>query len=299
MPQKAIGINVAPLIDLLDCPLENASYRLFEGLEIVAPPRVQIDQNDKDWLGGSALEELTTARYALQYTYDALPSVHLGEPEKISDEILKRALISLWITKPTGACIKYFFRYREPWHTDNAASIGRHQSWLHPNITYKQCKLNANDLDVFSSISKMVHTIFENRKALRRSLYYLNSALHLQHWESGFVMFTITLESLFTTDSNEITHKIAERIAWFLESKAEKRREVFNQMKEIYQIRSKIVHGADIRKMSSERSRKLLADLEYLTRKIMKKILQDQSLIDSFSDKQKNREKFLTSLLFQ
>lgn len=299
MPQKTIGINVAPLIDLSDCPLENASYKLFEGLEIVAPPRVQIDQNDKDWLGGSALEELTTARYALQYTYDALPSIHLGELERISDEILKRTLISLWITKPTGACIKYFLRYREPWHTYNAASIARPQSWLHPNITYKQCKLNANDLDVFSSISKMIHNIFENRKALRRSLYYLNSALHLQQWESGFVMFTITLESLFTTDSNEITHKIAERIAWFLESNPEKRQEVFNQMKEIYQIRSKIVHGADIRKMSSERSRKLLADLEYLTQKIMKKILQDQSLVDSFSDKQKNREKFLTSILFQ
>ena len=190
-------------------------------------------------------------------------------------------------------------RYRRPWHSDNATCIVSHQDWLHPNQRYEKAGLSVSDLAEFSMIATAVQGIFEQKKALVRSIYYLNGALHMWLWDARFVMFTVVLESLFTTDSQEISHKIAERVAWFLEVEVESRRSLYDRMREIYKIRSKIVHGTEIKGVVGEVSESLMADLELYTQRALKKILADQSLVDTFSSKSDERESFLGSLLFK
>jgi len=59
------------------------------------------------------------------------------------------------------------------------------------------------------------------------------------------------LESLFTTDNMELSHKLSERVAYFLASTPNKRRELYRQTKNIYAVRSKVVHGSAISKVGN------------------------------------------------
>ena len=58
--------------------------------------------------------------------------------------------------------------------------------------------------------------------------------------------YCTALESLFLSDITELAHRLSERVAYFLENEPEKRKEIFKQAKEIYSIRSKVVHGSPI-----------------------------------------------------
>ncbi|MBU0508886.1 hypothetical protein KKH27_08635 [bacterium] len=54
--------------------------------------------------------------------------------------------------------------------------------------------------------------------------------------------YCTALEGLFSTDNQELSHKLAERIAIFL-AESPKRSELYRSIKRAYAIRSKVVHG--------------------------------------------------------
>jgi hypothetical protein len=56
------------------------------------------------------------------------------------------------------------------------------------------------------------------------------------------------LECLLGTDSVELTHKLSERIAWLLSDNAENRVRIFRQVKALYTIRSRVIHGSVVTK---------------------------------------------------
>ena len=51
------------------------------------------------------------------------------------------------------------------------------------------------------------------------------------------------LETLFTTESTELAHKVSQRGAFFLGERAYDRWEIFSAIKNAYNIRSNLVHG--------------------------------------------------------
>ncbi len=111
-------------------------------------------------------------------------------------------------------------------------------------------------------------------------------------------MLTVVLESLFTTDNQEITHKMSERIAFFLEENREKRRILFKRIKKIYKIRSNIVHGTDVSKIINDRSTELSEDLERIVQSVVKKVIINPQLCETFSGKHSKREEFFDKLIF-
>ena len=72
-------------------------------------------------------------------------------------------------------------------------------------------------------------------------------------WESlctpfpaqAYLSLTTVLESILTTDDEktEITHRLAERVAALLTRNGEERVRIYRQVKELYNIRSKLIHG--------------------------------------------------------
>jgi hypothetical protein len=60
--------------------------------------------------------------------------------------------------------------------------------------------------------------------------------------------YCTAFETLFSTNSFELTHKLAERLACFLSNEPSKRMELFNSIKTIYGLRSSVVHGSSIKK---------------------------------------------------
>jgi len=56
----------------------------------------------------------------------------------------------------------------------------------------------------------------------------------------------IAFESLFLADNQELTYKLAIRVAFFLEERQDRRQTIIKDIKKSYGYRSKIVHGKHV-----------------------------------------------------
>ena len=75
------------------------------------------------------------------------------------------------------------------------------------------------------------------------ALGYLWSGVTSQHPELSYVAFCMALEAIASTAQNEITHILAERCAVLCHPPGPGRVEFYTQVKDLYALRSKIVHG--------------------------------------------------------
>lgn len=110
-----------------------------------------------------------------------------------------------------------------------------------------------------------------------------------------FVALTTPLETLFTTTPREITFQLSSRIAWFLEpDDFIKRNKLFTNVKDLYDTRSKIVHGS---KYDASKVENSAGDLEDLDRRVFFKILSCDPIYKMISDKnRKPWEQYLDGL---
>lgn len=75
------------------------------------------------------------------------------------------------------------------------------------------------------------------------ALGYLWSGMTARHSELAFISFCMALEAVASTTSSEITHILAERCALLMERSSEGRLRAYEEVKALYALRSKIVHG--------------------------------------------------------
>lgn len=78
---------------------------------------------------------------------------------------------------------------------------------------------------------------------LSAALGYLWSSLTTSHPELAFSGMCMALEALVTTGQTEITHTLAERCAILSRTKHVDRVTMYQEVKQLYSLRSKIVHG--------------------------------------------------------
>jgi hypothetical protein len=79
-------------------------------------------------------------------------------------------------------------------------------------------------------------------------------AVFSRYRDQGFLSLTTLLEALFSTGSSEITHTLSERTALLLGKSATERIEIYERVKKLYNTRSKIIHGRQVRKDESGES---------------------------------------------
>lgn len=122
----------------------------------------------------------------------------------------------------------------------------------------------------------------------------------------GLLDLVIALEALFAAGSQEIGYSLALRCSYFLEPDVEKRRDMFRRLRDIYNLRSSIVHGRPgppkkWRKLRGEDYEVALAlivaDAEEYVRQAIRKVIVDRHL-----DKLKvltHWDKFLDNLILR
>lgn len=126
-------------------------------------------------------------------------------------------------------------------------------------------------------------------KSARREL---NPAMKIAHYCSA-------LESLFSTDSSELSHKLSERVAIFLKDYGYDPLVVFDDIKKFYNIRSKVTHGDSLKTSKVDSLPDESSKLDGYLRRIMNEILESEHLTNIF-DREKNsfenyfKEKILT-----
>ena len=126
-----------------------------------------------------------------------------------------------------------------------------------------------------------IMTAHANVPRYRRALYFLESARSFRDMGMKIAMYCSLFESLFSTDASEITHKIAHRIAVFLDQDPAKRCELYSRIKKAYSIRSKVVHGDEV-KADAKTIQTIATDVDDISRQILRKIAVSKELFDKF-----------------
>ena len=109
--------------------------------------------------------------------------------------------------------------------------------------------------------------------------------------------YATCFEALFCTDSSEMAHKLAERIAFFLGNDGSERINIFKKIKVAYSVRSKVVHGDKLSKKVGDQASDLVRTCDDLLRKSLIKILTTNGLRQIFSRPSHELEEFLTCMV--
>ena len=144
--------------------------------------------------------------------------------------------------------------------------------------------ISRNDLEVinngFSNLLQM-HTI-SNRT--QNALYFLYRGFHSTKMIDRFMFLMSAIESLFSGENRGgATKTVCSRVSSFLNNKE---RCKYQDINDLYDLRSKIVHGRVVVKDEIKGQLPTLHELEYIVTECMKKIL-DENIYPIYENKKK------------
>jgi hypothetical protein len=122
----------------------------------------------------------------------------------------------------------------------------------------------------------------EKSRRFTRAEYFIQTARASADIGVKLTNYATALESLFSTDAQELSHKLAERVACFLESDPTLRIQIFKDVKKANGIRSKVVHGASGSKEVQNSAVAICINIASLLRRVLSKIISDPSLQQRF-----------------
>jgi hypothetical protein len=131
-----------------------------------------------------------------------------------------------------------------------------------------------------------------------RAMQFVVAARRAQDLAFKIANYCSALETLFTTDSAELAHKLAERVAFFLGERGQNRRNVFATVKSAYNVRSKLVHGDTLKQNQIDALPALSAECDGALRKILWEIFNSDDLKKIFDAHNDAIEDYFTCLIF-
>lgn len=118
----------------------------------------------------------------------------------------------------------------------------------------------------------------KNFSRIGRTLLFIKQAREARNLAYKISNYCSALETLFSTDSSELSHKLSERIAFFLFPEF-KKIETFKTMKKAYLVRSKLTHGASLEQKQIDLLGDLSESIDNMLRFILNKIMRDENLV--------------------
>lgn len=140
---------------------------------------------------------------------------------------------------------------------------------------------------------------YNNTNCIERALTFLLTARATYNLIYKIGYYMPIFECLFTTDSHEITTKLAYRTAFYISDDKEERKDIFKTISEAYNIRSKFLHGQVFdskANITEENLTKISTKIDGLLRRVLKKIITTD--LDNFKAQKHDRDKFLNQLIF-
>lgn len=124
-----------------------------------------------------------------------------------------------------------------------------------------------------------------------KAFLFLQSARRQDDLAMKVSHYCSTLETLFSTSQNEITHKLAERVAFLAGDSPAERLSIYRSIKEAYKVRSEVLHGSfltsnricnlvDIARRCDALVRTVM--FEILEKPTLKKVFQNDATLDSY-----------------
>jgi hypothetical protein len=125
--------------------------------------------------------------------------------------------------------------------------------------------------------------LLRGRARLWRCRYMLQAARTAPDIAVRIAFYVMCLEILFSTDAQELGHKVSERVAHFLGGTGEERMCIYREMKRGYDARSKTVHGEGLK--SEDGVIAISESLDRILREVLRKVAGSEHLQDLFSKK--------------
>jgi hypothetical protein len=131
-------------------------------------------------------------------------------------------------------------------------------------------------------------------------LFYMNG-YNSDNPDLALIAFTTCLEGLFSTVEQEISFRLALRLAHFLGESRDDQRSKFEQCREVYKVRSKVVHGAPVLRGSEAAAiylvETIVPEAEKLARTALRKIFALH--LETLFDQPNKVEALFEELLFE
>jgi Apea-like HEPN len=110
--------------------------------------------------------------------------------------------------------------------------------------------------------------------------------------------YVTALEALFGTDNQELSHKLSERVAFFLGETPEERLNIFARMKAAYTVRSRTVHGAPHTAKGAQSIPALAQTVDSLARRSLVKISSSEGLYQLMNGNDAGIDEYFVRLIF-
>ncbi|BDS12979.1 HEPN domain-containing protein [Aureispira anguillae] len=133
---------------------------------------------------------------------------------------------------------------------------------------------------------------------IKRAYYFIDSARTSFDIGTKVSLYCSAFECLFSISNSELTHRLSETVANFLENSFTEKKDIYNKMKKIYSLRSSITHGSGIKRAlltnNSLKLKKIGRDCDNILRRCLEKIIADDTLTSMYSD---NNNDIITTYL--
>ena len=131
-----------------------------------------------------------------------------------------------------------------------------------------------------------------------RAMRFVKAARSAPDLAFKIAHYCSALETLLTTESAELAHKLSERSALLLGQRGYDRLTVFHTVKKAYAVRSKLVHGDTLQARQVEELPSIAVQLDGYLRTILNAILDEESLQRVFDSPGEAIDEYFTKLLF-
>ncbi|MCC4791126.1 HEPN domain-containing protein [Vibrio splendidus] len=225
---------------------------------------------------------------------------------------LKMLLSDLWLLKDNAViCESAFCKFTDGEHEEWSSNYLTTPAYFSSGTSFQNTDMTMKELiqwdekscQVQSYLCKSRSTFmdsFTNTKFSRigRSMRFIQAAAREMHPAVKIAHYCSAYESLFSTDNSELTHKLSERVAFFLKDFGFDPIEVFDDLKSFYGIRSKVTHGDTLKSNKEQDLPEMSEKCDSYLRTILNIIINDDELVALFDGKKEPFEKFFKSKLF-
>jgi len=219
----------------------------------------------------------------------------LGSRQQTAANDVFSVHLALWLIRPTALSFHVIAHARKHDTEWNIRSIAPYSPAI-PLSQYAYDHLVEEDFAKAKTLFGVLQSV-SGKGPVRMAAQAAKKALIEGAREIRFLLLWIALESLFgPEDGREVSFRLSQRIALFLETDRLQGCALFSRIKKSYDWRSKIVHGLRVAKLKNEQSQNLLVELEQLVRRSLSAVLATGSIASTFDGKE--REKYLDNLVF-
>lgn len=190
-------------------------------------------------------------------------TIAFPETGQLYDSVIRKIIRLLRLVTDGDIRVPYDFTY----YNENGkitSYITRYSNW---HVSTEKYHLKKEDMEFVSNLTEIDFPF--KRKYIQLAFENYEDSYEAQHPTLSFLSIMIAMEVLFNPGRSELRYRISRNCAVLLGKDEKESQEIFSTIKNIYDVRSKIIHSGD----SSNFDKENLPLLRHYLRESIKKII--------------------------